>query len=518
MSKMEQYAKRWKLIVDRLGIKPKYISDQTGLTTAEVNAFFEIADEIGIDERFDNNKIHETLKQFFASELTVGNFKYIDDDVFSAILSDLQDEFHLSANEMQGLIRDRIDKDYSEQQKEKDAEVAVGFLDYQINKHGIDHIIDTPELLEAKRQKRKELRAERDKIDDLLTYGISFAVDIDSETGEYIEEEYSFSPQEISDMNKQRSKLQTEIEQLETEIEQLETEISQLLHQNEQDWKEYSTLLRGNTSSDDSTFSEELRKNKSKSRTQRKEILKKGYAFNAVQQKAILELFFDLCTDQDGYVLPDHFGSGVSLARMIEEKIIWTGGWNNLRGIQKVTYWTTYDESFEYDYNVPINIIESSDPVYRLIQDHPQVFFHDPSTEKVKSFMMMLRDEPQDVKNKLFHKLVEESAPIMSRTAEARGYCGILSEYYDILSLQIPVANFKYYSREDIYRIVYEIAAASNGSIKFSNELVQSVYLRIHFKANHWQLQMYLSQYYFHHKEFDSLVEFIEREAKETEI
>ena len=515
MSKMEQDAKRWKPMVDRKVVPKQYISDQTGLTTAEVNAFLEIADDIDKAEGFDYDKIYETLKLFFASELTVGNFKHIDDDVFSAILSDLQDEFHLSANEMEKRIRGRIDDDYSKEKREiykkLDAEVMNGFLDYQINKHGIDHIIDTPELLGAKRQKQKEIREELDKIDDLLTYGISFAVDIDSETGEYIEEEYSLSPQEISDMNKQRSKLQTEIEQLETEI-------SQLLHQNEQDWKEYSTLLRGNTSSDDSVFNEELRKDKSSSRTQRKKIVKEGYAYDAVQQKAILELFFDLCTDQDGYVLPDHFGSGVSLARMIEEKIIWTGGWNNLRGIQKVTYWTTYDESFEYDYNVPINIIEPSDPVYRLIQEHPKVFFHDPSTEKVKSFMMMLREEPQDVRIKLFRKLVEESAPIMSRTAQARGYCGILSEYYDILSLQIPVANFKYYSREDIYRIVYEIAASSNGSIKFSNELVQSVYLRIHFKANHWQLQMYLSQYYYHHKEFDSLVEFIERETKETEI
>ena len=311
-------------------------------------------------------------------------------------------------------------------------------------------------------------------------------------------------------MNSQRSRLQTEIEQLEAEL-------SQLLHQNEQDWKEYSALLRENTSSDDSTFSEELRKDKSVSRTHRKDILKDGYAYNAVQQKAILEIFFDLCTDQDGYVLPDHFGSGVSLAREIEEKVVWTGGWYNRHGIQKVTYWTKYDESFDYDYNVPINIIAPSDPVYRLIQDHPNVFFHDPSTEKVKSFMMMLREEPQDVRSKLFRKLVEESAPIMSRTAEARRYCGILSEYYDILSLQIPVANFKYYSREDIYRIVYEIAAASNGSITFSNELVQSVYLRIHFKAHHWQLQMYLSQYYYHHKEFDSLIEFIEKEAKAPE-
>lgn len=518
MTKMEKDAKRWKQIVDRTGIHRSYILKQTGLKEKEIIAFFEMAEDIGKTEGFDYEKIYATLKQFFASELTVGNFKYIDDADFSTILSDLQDEFHLSANKMEELIIDRIDDDYSEQQREKDAEVMNGFLEYQINKHGIDHIIDTSYLLKAKRQKKKELRAERDKIDDLLTYGISFAVDIDSETGEYIEEEYSFSPQEISDMNSQRSKLQTEIKQLEAEIERLESEKSQLLHQNEQDWEEYSALLRKNTSSDDSTFSEELRKAKSESRTQRKKMVKEGYAYNAVQQKAILEIFFDLCTDQDGYVLPDHFGSGVSLAREIEEKIIWTGGWKNLRSIQKVTYWTKYDESFEYDYNVPINMIESSDPVYRLIQDHPNVFFHDPSTEKVKSFMMMLRDKSQDVRNKLFSKLVEESAPIMSRTAEERGYCGILSEYYDILSLQVPVANFKYYSREDIYRIVYEIAASSNGSIKFSNELVQSVYLRIHFKANHWLLQMYLSQYYFHHKEFDSLVEYIEKETKETEI
>ena len=82
-----------------------------------------------------------TLKQFFASELTVGNFKYIDDDEFSTILSDLQDEFHLSAKKIEKRIKERIESDYSKQKREKyaklDAEVMNGFLEYQINKHGI---------------------------------------------------------------------------------------------------------------------------------------------------------------------------------------------------------------------------------------------------------------------------------------------------------------------------------------------------------------------------------------------
>ena len=511
MHKMEKDAKRWKLLVDRNVVKRSYIRDQTGLDASEITAFFEIADDMAKADGFDYDRIYKAMKRFFESELAVGNFHYIEAPVFSDIIGKLTEEFHLSNSELEKRIKKRINTNFSEQETEKNMEVMDGFLDYQIRKHGIENIMDMSELLEARRQKRKELRAEYERLEDLLTYGISFAVDIDPETGEYIEEEYTFSPEEIADIVKQRSELQTKIQQAESEI-------AQLMHQDKQDWEEYSALLCNQTASDDSAFSESRRMKKAESRTNRKGIAKEDYVYDAVQQKAILDIFFDLCTDQNGYVLPDHFGSGVNLAREIEEKITWQGNWKNFRGIQKVTYWANYDSSFEYGYHEPIERIEPSDPVYRLIAEHQNVFFHDPSREKIETFLKIFREVPQGVRKKLLRKLVDESTPIMSRTAKARAYCGILSEYYDILSLQIPVANYKFYSREEIYRIVYEIAAASNGSVTFSNELVQSVYLRIHFKAHHWQLQMYLSQYYYHHKEFDSLIEFIEKETEIPEI
>lgn len=511
MTEMEQNAKRWKLLVDRKIIQKKYISDQTGLTTAEVNAFLELAEDMDRAEGFDYNTIDEKLKLFFDSELTVGSFRYIEDTKFSAILRNLQDEFHLSASELEKLIKTRMKDDYFDLQRENDAEVMVGFLDYQIRKYGIDHIIDTPEILEAKRKKQKELSAECDRIDNLLTYGISFVAGIDLETDEYIVEEYNFSPQEISDMNKQHSELQMEIIQLKTEI-------SQLLHQDEQDWEEYRALLRQNTSADDSTFSEAFRIVKSVSKTNRKKIAKEDYAYNAVQQKAILELFFDLCTDQDGNVLPEHFGSGIQLTDIIEEKFIWIGsGWKNTHGIQKVTHWATAQNLNLYDYNDSLDKIDSNDPVYQLIAEHQQVFFHDPSVYEMESVMEMLKDLPRDAVHKLYHKLMNETFPMIGRTETERAYSKILSEYYDILSLQTPVANPNYYRKENLYSIVYEIALASNGSIQFSNELVHSVFLRIHFNAKHWQWQMYLSQYYYHHKEFESLVAYIEKEVYSPE-
>ena len=85
MTKMEKDAKRWKQIVDRTGIHRSYILKQTGLKEKEIIAFFEMAEDIGKTEGFDYEKIYATLKQFFASELTVGNFKYIDDDELSAM-------------------------------------------------------------------------------------------------------------------------------------------------------------------------------------------------------------------------------------------------------------------------------------------------------------------------------------------------------------------------------------------------------------------------------------------------
>ena len=510
MSNMEQDAEKWKMLVDQKVIQKKYIAVQTGLTEREVNAFLELADDIDIDKNIDYDKIYETLKLFFDFELKIGNFKYIDSAVFSDILRSLQNEFHISANELEKRIRERIDTDYFEKQREKDEEVMDGFTSYQLKKYGgFDFLIDSPELLKAKRQKRKELLAELYRIDDFLAFGfISYSTGIDPETGEYIEEEYNFSPQEISDMKEQCSRLRTEIKQLEKEI-------SELLQQDEQDWKEYCKLLEKNSPAD--LFNEELRKNKAKARTDRKKIASGDYVYNALQQKTILELFFDLCTDKNGYVLPEHFGSGINLARIIEEKTTWVGGWKNMHGIKKVSYWATNENIAEYGYNDTINIIAPDDPVYKLILDHQQVFFHDLVVGKVEPFMKTLRGKEKDVRNSLFDKLVDETVPIPRKTSEIK-YCKILSEYYDILSLKTPVPNFKHYGREEIYRIVYEIASSSNGSIKFSNELVQNVYLRIYFKVYYWRLQMYLSQHYFHHKEFDSLFEFIEKESKEPEI
>lgn len=265
----------------------------------------------------------------------------------------------------------------------------------------------------------------------------------------------------------------------------------------------------------DSTYSRKKREKRSLERLNTHTIAKKDFAFNADQQRAILEAYYEKCTDDDGYLLPDHFGSGIQLLDFIEEKPIFKGNWKKIKVIKRAEPWATEANLKQYNWGKKLPDINENDPVYQLVLLHERVFFINTSAEQTYEIIKMIKNAPNEVKNQVFVYLKDKFGLFTPKSKKERDYYKTLAEYYDILSLKTPVANASEYSKEKIYRLLYEIAAASNGKLKFSNEIVEQAYIYLKFKAIHWTFHMYIYHFLFKYKSIDTLLLFIEEKFRE---
>ncbi|HRR76720.1 MAG TPA: hypothetical protein P5191_07895 [Ruminococcus sp.] len=239
------------------------------------------------------------------------------------------------------------------------------------------------------------------------------------------------------------------------------------------------------------------------------------------QQKALLSLYFPKCVDRKGFLIPDHFGSGI---RLISMKIGET---------DQAKIWAVPEYLEKYKMGDSIPVLKSAGKtynVYILIHKHKRVFFKGMMKKKsvklsffaantysnsgAKRIMRSLTNASAEIKRKVFDFLKKEFYVFVPQNETDQEYYKLISEYADILSLKLPAASSSDYSVEQIYRVAYEICNESNGKYIFSNELVNDIVWKLKFKPAHWLFMMYVQSYFYKHNEIKSLLEYIENEKE----
>lgn len=497
MNKLKKIINYYKL-ADSLNIYDSYISKQTGLKQKEIRDVLDIGNNISPPENVNVEEILTILDKFFEEELIYNGYQKMDDESFNDILKNLKKEFKFKYSNFEKMIKENIQKAYDEDCFEKSCNLQTEFLSYQIDKYDFEYIMNKSEFLDNQVKKLNEARHEYELLDYILTFGYYEEID------EGITENVPLSL-EVEEQYKQ------EHLSLKKQIEILETEINSIVNQENQDWKEYISKTKPN----DNSCVDKYRIDKAIARTDRHKINSDTYSYNAIQQKIILETFFDMCTDDNGNALPDHFGTAIQLSEEINEKITIIGRWNSEHHYtKKVSFWANDDNINKYSFNSKLPYTSKNDVLYKFIKEHQRVFFNEKCKFSICEIFKILQDSNYEVNHKVFNMIADEFRLSFSQTPKIYEYYKVLSEYFDILSVQTPVCNPSKYTKEHIYRIVYEIASESNGSINFSNELVNNIYTHIHFKNKHWIYQMYLSFYYFKYNELESIINFIEKENK----
>ena len=488
--------------VDQLKLTMKYISEQTGIPIKKVRRFFDLTDE-GISQNLYSEywEIGVEIKNFLYTCLKSNSFSLMKDGKFYDIHKKLRKEFPFNSNQQVSQIKSKIHKIFERQRIENSSE----FLEFCINQYGIDQVQDMAEKHLALHEQLHMLYAELPYYNDLFTSGRTIVIDYDAD-GQVIEKSIPLSSEEYTQYQEEYQELITKIKILKEKISSFE--------------KDYSNFCLYRNSSYNLSYSMQKRQEKALKKIHTHSIAEENFKFNVDQQRAILEMYFEACTDNNGYLLPDHFGSGIQLSILVEEEITFVRSqgaklnhWAAFHGIRKVRPWVTKENLKSYHYGDKLPETDKSDPIYQFIAEHKRVFFHDSSIKHVSDILKMIKDLPDKVKEQVLDLLT--FSIVIPESEKDYEYYKTISEYFDILSLRSTVADRSKYSKEQIYRIVYEISAESDGAILFSNDLVEQAFLLIKQKTADWVWQMYISYYYFKYREIDSLIQYIEVKTKE---
>ena len=195
------------------------------------------------------------------------------------------------------------------------------------------------------------------------------------------------------------------------------------------------------------------------------------------QQRAILSIFFSMCIDKNGYLIPDHFGSGINLIEM------------NAGKSNQASVWVTPQSIKKYTVGKALPKLESNTktyPIYLLIMEHKRVFFNGVmksrlngwekavkcfySKEIIMQVIKKIATISKEARQQVLCYLKDEFYLGLPHNTKDRDYFKLISEYIDILSLKLPIATSSDFSKGHIYRIAYEICSNSNGKYLFSNK------------------------------------------------
>lgn len=496
LNKMSKSAKE---MLDNSNHSLKYILLQTGINEEELKNLLEIANDERTKVLEDGvySDIYDKLTEFFDKEKLSGSYSEKPKDVFFEIHKNLRENIKLKNSEQEKMIKDKLGRNFDSLIDEERFVVS----DYIVSKYNSDELQEKASLREALENKIIELEM-------IEEYG--FNENGMDENGEIVFYDDRFSPEEERDSEQKCEVLKSEIAALKERIEYYKKRDEDYLN-------EYIDLNPGALPYSYSAKKENWNKNIERHN------FTKPFRFNADQQRAILEAYYDKCTDDEGYLLPDYFGTGIRLLNIIDEepvKVV-TGNWK-FHFIKRVEPWKSNDELSAYDWGEKLPDIDKDDPLYQTILLHKRVFFKDTLAEKTREISRRIKYSCAEARNGVFELLKDEYGFFIPKSDRVAEHYKTLSEYYDILAEQRSNVSDTKYSIGQIYRALYEIAAESNGKLSFSNELVEQAYTYTKFKPMHWILHIYIFNYLFKHKSLDDLILFIEEknweyDAKEKE-
>ena len=368
--------------------------------------------------------------------------------------------------------------------------------------------------------------------------------------------------------------LQNECRRLRAEIDKLTSEVYMELETHFSKLKTQIDNLTSDTHIDLKTCSDEFYKKYEKitrKKIDERTVTHLNNSFTAEQQKALLSVYFEKCIDDEGYLLPEHFGSGVQLAFYLSEynenvlvtpsslyeisqlfsfeiksdseyklkfdfseylqndgafypKIFFSSENSNIfYAISEIRRWMPSNGQSEYKLGTAADKTEMYDTVYEFISNHKRVFLNIDSREGeyIEKIVQKLDKLPTAVKDAAAEVLEEKCKFDFPKTEEEKEHFQAVHEYFDVKSNYELAEEISKCGKSEIYRVVYDICKESKGSIKFSYKLADYVYKLIRLKSKDWDLRCFLSNYYFNDStpfcldmQLDMILNNIEREIR----
>ena len=222
------------------------------------------------------------------------------------------------------------------------------------------------------------------------------------------------------------------------------------------------------------------------------------------QQKAVLNVMLDKCFDNNGYLIPDHFGSAMYLMKLNVGYSLRSFDWVNIK------------DNYSLGYTLPI--IPDSDPIREFIDHHSRVLLKCPFKDQIHSVRQTLSGVTSDISDRIFLILKNRSYLEKLGSENHREYYKTLSEYLDLVSETEPIGKARTYSREQLYRLVYEKCQSSDGEYSFSSDLVKDLQRKLPYTPKDWLWEMYIFSYCTRYKSTKRLISYIRKlESKKIE-
>ena len=463
---------------------PEYIKKQTGISK------YRIADILSVKIKYDVNDenaelfkaLLPKLKHFIEAETADSDYIKLNGEDFYKCYYELTSEFNdINQNMLIELIQS-----------------SISMINERYNTI-IDHLKSKDESIHSAIEDQiKDLDDQASEYEFLLSKGYCYSTGEYDENDEPVDVYIELSDDEKKEYREKADEIWNKISDL-RETQEIIMKYSKIT-----DYKERISL-------------------NSKKLYRKKLQEKRIKGLTADQQKAFLLIYFPKCVDRNGFLIPDHFGSGIHLISMKIGETVQA----------KIWVVPKYLEKYKMGDSIPeLKPVGKTYNVYFLIHKHKRVFFKGMMKKSVKRrlfaantysnnvakhIIRSLTNASAEIKRKVFDFLKKEFYFFVPQNETDQEYYKLISEYADILSLKFPVASSSDYSVEQIYRVAYEICNESNGKYIFSNELVNDIVWKLKFKPIHWLFMMYVQSYYYKHNEIKSLLEYIENEKEKEE-
>ena len=222
------------------------------------------------------------------------------------------------------------------------------------------------------------------------------------------------------------------------------------------------------------------------------------------QQRAILKVMLDKCFDDNGYLMPNHFGSAMYLMDL-------NVGYS-LHSFDGVT------SPDKHKIGYKLLEIPDSDPIKTFLDSHKRVLIGHTFNKQIHTVLQVLSHVSNDVSNEVFLTLKHKSYLEKLGSKKHREYYKTLAEYIDLVSETEPIGEKRTYSTEQLYRLVYDKCQNSDGEYTFSFDSVINLQKKLLYTPKDWLWEMYIFSYCTRYKSTEHLISYIRKlESKEIE-
>ena len=445
--------------------------------------------------------LKDNVESFVTTFDPYGSFIRMPDIDFINLLDELKDEFPEMTYDR---IIEKSTKSLSDQYNLAEKSAVLRQQDALSEQYGskaetASYISDYIEMLE---RESNALSAELVNCCNELDFGISLP------TGEYDEEDNPIE-EIITLSEEERERHEKEAEQLKSQISIIRDIINEYRtvcgEENVQAAQELQRKIDTKIRKAKLPFSI-LREKNIDSFNCKQFQLDRLHLLSAHQQRSIFQDFYQLCFDEKGFVLPKHLKTGINLAKL------------NVTSDDTLLKHLKANNACQ----LPEKYMDSD--VFLLIYNHKNVLFHDTSTTDtpfctkthLSRVMVEILHAPREIQSKTLYFLKDNFHVAKPDSPQARLYNKTISEYLDLLSMELPVKGYEQYGFEQIYCIAYRICEESKGEYVFSYRLVRDILLATRSKSPYWLYMMYIYSYYHKHRETDSIIEYIEEEKQNS--